>query len=393
MNFKAIFHPSFGWVPAMGGGVFTGKAADASAPEVGEDLSDMVEVLANAETPLLDELGDSGIEATNQLHEWLRDQLNPTVLTLGANVASSAATGFAVAVADSGHLKAGQILESENDGKANHEHMLITSIFGANTIIVDRAVAGTSATSHTSNNAVAILGSAQLEGDDPSRDISSDRERITNLTQIFEARVQISGTKSAVNNVGVPSEIDHQVAQRLSELLRQYEKSIIRGRKLVNTVQSTGRRTLAGMVGSVTQTQSLGTFVSSGLDDLLQKVWDQGGNPDLVLLNAALKRTANLFQGSAVRANQADRVFVRQTDVYEGFKGQQMLMLNRWMDPNKVLAGEKKRVRTVPMRGRSFFADTLGKTGDRRDIQLIGEYTMELGHANAWSLGTNVLPQ
>lgn len=367
---------------------FTGKAADDSQVEIGEDLSPLVFELSETETPLLAFLGDSGIEATAQLHEWLEDGLNPSVTSLAANVASTAAAGQ-FQVVTSAHLKVGMIMELQGDGKTTHEQMLITSINGATTISAARAQAGTSATSHTSGDVGKLLGSAQLEGDDPSADVSTDRARLSNLTQIFEKNLEISGTKQAVNNVGIGNEVDHQKRQRVAELMREYEMSLIRGRKLVNTLVASGRRTMAGIIGSITQTQSLGTITSTGVDDLIRTTWDQGANADLILVNAGLKRTMNLFQGSQVRANQADRVFVRQMDVYEGFNGQQAIQMNRWMDPNKIAVGESERVRTVPLRGRSFFANTLGRTGDKTTVQVINEATNEFGTPNSWALGTN----
>ncbi len=392
MKPKSLFSPIFGWVNPMAGGVFTGKAAETSLTEIGEDLSDIVADVSVMETPWLDELGDSGIEATNITHEYLTDGLNPHVISLTANVASASAVNTAIAVADTSHIKQGMVLEDGSDGKAIHEQFLVTSVFGVNTLIVDREVADTNATSHVSGRAMEIVGSAQNSGADASRDTSSDRARESNLTQIFERLAEVSGTKNAVDNVGIGQELDHQVNQRVRELLRELELSSIRGRKLVNTAQGANLRTMAGLTGSITQTRSLGTFTSTKLDDLIQDIWVEGAQADLILLNAALKRKANQFQGTEVRANQSDRVFVRQIDVYEGFKGQQGIMQNRYMDNEKVVVLDKSMVKIVPMRGRSFFADTLGKVGDARRVQVVGEYTQELGNRKGQSMGTNATP-
>lgn len=385
-----IYDVDLGWIGGVGGGAFAGKAAEDTLPETAEDLSDVVFELSVRETPLLDMLGDSGIQARAQEHEWLEDALNPQIVTFGANITSDAGAGFGLQVTQSGHIKAGMVLENALDGKVTHEQMLVTSINGATTLTVDRAVGGTTATSHASNDVNDIIASAAIEGADPSRDVSTDRARLTNFTQIIERLVQVSGTKQAVNNVGIGNEVDHQVTQRVAEMMREYELSVIRGRKLVSTIQSAGRRTMAGFVPSITQTQSLGSITSSLLDDLLETTWTQGAQPDLILVNAALKRVINEFPGAAVRQNQEDRAFVRQINVYEGFKDQQAIMQNRYMDARKMAVGQSNMIRTVPLRG--FQAETLGKVGDARKVQILFEGTIEFGNDKSWAVGQPANP-
>lgn len=389
---RKIYTYEFGWISAVGGGVFSGKAAEDSLVEIGEDLSDIISDLSVEETPFLDALGDSGIEATNQLHEWLEDGLNPHIATWGANVTSDASAGFGLQVIDTAHMKAGMVLEDGLDGKAVHEQMLVTSINGATTITVDRAAAGTSATSHATNFSADIVASAEAEGPTPSRDLSTDRTRVSNLTQIIERNINITGTKQSVNNVGVQSEIDRQMRQRLRESLRELEESVIRGRQLTGSIVAGARRTMAGFISSITQITSIGALTSTKLDNLLNDVWDQGADPDTILVNAALKRKINLFPGSELRQNQDDRRFIRQVDVYEGFTGQQAVMQNRYMDQSKVAVGELSRLRVVPLRGRSFFATTLGRTGDSTQIQTVGEYTLEFGSNKSWALAAPATP-
>ncbi|MGD9690040.1 MAG: hypothetical protein AB7K52_10345 [Phycisphaerales bacterium] len=57
---------------------FLGKAtfhAGADLPEIIEDVSDIVGIVAPFETPLLDHLGDAKKAATSTIHEWLEDAL------------------------------------------------------------------------------------------------------------------------------------------------------------------------------------------------------------------------------------------------------------------------------------------------------------------------------
>ena len=59
---------------------FTGKAtysAGATLPELAEDVADLVSIVSPYETPLLDHLGDPPRPAASTYHEWLEDELLP----------------------------------------------------------------------------------------------------------------------------------------------------------------------------------------------------------------------------------------------------------------------------------------------------------------------------
>jgi hypothetical protein len=371
---------------------FTGKASYTTLNEIAEDVSDMVALISVMETPFLDLIGDGDIQVKNVVHDWLEDALNPHVASLAAAATSDAGAAFGISVSNNSHIRVGMVLQADADGKSTHEQMLVVSKAGANTVYVDRAAAGTSATSHASGDNLRIVASAALEGDDAGTDTSTSRTRRTNFTQIIEKFVNISGTRQAVVNLGsgLENEVAKQEMDRLREAVRELENSVIAGRLLGNTVgTSTTRRTMAGLQGSITQTRSVGTVVHSLVDDLVQDVWAQGAHADLIMAGAQVKRRFHLFPGSAVRQVQNEKEFVRNIETYEGFDGTQRVMLNRYVDTNKILVGQSNLVRVGPLAGRSFAFQDLGKTGDATKRQLIGEYTVELGNVKGWAAGLN----
>lgn len=370
---------------------FTGKASYDSRVEVEQDISDRVFALSVMETPTLDELGDGGIEAKDVEHFWTQDSLNPHVASLTANVASSAGADFGIGLVTNAHIKVGMILHFDSDGKQDHEKALVTSKTGANTIFANRAVGGTSATSHTANDSLKLPSSGQLEGDDPSEDLSTTRGRISNWTQIFERFINISGTKKAQLQIGVGDELDHQTNQRAAELLRELNQSVINGVTLGNTIgTNAARRFMAGLVGSKTNTRSIGPLTSSQLDNVLQLPWDEGASPDLIIVGALGKRKINNFQGTSVQVDQVSELFKRQVMFYEAHIGTQKVLLDRYMDENKILVQQKDMIRIIPHMGRSFGAADKADDGDNVKRQVIGEYTMEDGQEKAGALGTHL---
>ncbi len=372
---------------------FTGKASYSSRVEIEQDISDRIFALSIMDTPLLNTLGDAGTEAKDVEHFWTTDALNPHVATLSANVASSDGASEAIGLTTNAHAKVGQIFSFESDGKTNHEKALVTSKTGANTVYITRAQGGTSATSHAQNDVLRIIGSGALEGDTPSAGNNTNRKRVNNWTQIFESFINISGTRRAqlMQIGGIGDELNHQTNQRAAELLRELEQSIINGVTLGNTIGSeTARRFFAGVIGSKTSTQSIGALTSSQLDNVLQLPYDEGASPDLIVVGILGKRKINNFQGSSVRADQSQNNFVRNIFEYEAHVGVQEVMLNRYMDANKIWVQDKSRIRVLPHVGRSFGAKDLGDDGDRSRRQVIGEYTIEDGNEKAGAVGTNM---
>jgi len=370
---------------------FTGKASYDSRVEVEQDISDRIFALSVMETPTLDVLGDGGTEAKDVEHFWTQDALNPHVATLTANVASTAAADNGIGLTTNAHIKVGMILHFDNDGKQDHEKALVTSKTGANTVFANRAVGGTSATSHTANDSIVLPSSGQLEGDDPSADLSTSRARISNWTQIFERFINISGTKKAQLQIGIGDELDHQTNQRAAELLRELNQSVINGVTLGNTIGgSAARRFFAGLVASKTNTRSIGALTSSQLDNVLELPWNEGAMPDLIITGIAGKRRINGFQGTAVQVTQDAELFKRQISQYEAHVGPQTVVLDRFMDANKILVQQKDMIRVIPHVGRSFGASDKADDGDNVKRQVIGEYTMEDGQEKAGALGTHL---
>ena len=51
---------------------------------------------------------------------------------------------------------------------------------------------------------------------------------------------------------------------------------------------------------------------------------------------------------------------------------------------------ERSRVKIMPLKGRAFFLEKLGKTGDSDDWQIVGEYTMEMRNADGAAYHDNL---
>lgn len=370
-------------MPFNGLAVFSPTHFDSLA----EDVSDMVGIISPAETPLLDLLGTSGFDTTNILHEWLEDALNPTTISNSEAVASTAAdTALGIAGGYASQLRVGQIVLMP--GLVEYARI---SVIAGNTITVQRGFGGTLANSFGANLTLRVISDAALEGDDITGDTSTPRPRRSNYVQIYKKDVVVSGTRQAVANLaGVTDEFGYQKANRLKEMLRDLNKSVILSILSGNTIGTAAApRTMRGLRASITtNVQSIGTITDSYLGNLIKAAWDNGGvDVDAIVIDSAWKRLVDNLNGSRIRTVNNENRFRNLIQEYEGTYGTQRVVLDRWMLPNTAFAISTNRIKVVPLRGRTFQYMDVARTGDSMKGFIVGEYTLEVKNEDGLSRG------
>ncbi|MEZ0267730.1 MAG: DUF5309 family protein [Phycisphaerae bacterium] len=381
---------------------FSGKAtysAGATLPEAAEDVSDLVSIASPHDTPLLDALGDPARPARSTIHEWVEDELLPnTDLINDATFADPAVdTSFVVDHAD--RFRVGD--QVRLDGAA--EVMLVTGVnTGTNTLTVVRGYGGSTAGALANNGGLTIVGNAALEGADADSARFTSRSRQTNYTQIFSATVEVSGSELAVRQVGVADELDYQKQNRLRELLRDLETSVINGRAPAATPEgsSTVRRSMRGLVGSITTNRfvpNVGGFpadtelTEEQLNAALREMWKvSGSRVDLIVCNGQEKRWINSFIGAARRFAADTHTFTNLVAAYESDYGVCRVVVSRAMPAGAILLLDSSRVDVLPLAGRHFHYKALATTGDREAGQVIGEYTLEVRNETAHGIITGL---
>ena len=368
---------------------FTGKStysAGATLPEIADDVADLVSIVSPYETPLLDALGDSLYAATSTRHEWLEDALLPNTDTINQpGIDDSAHNVTALTVANGDRFRAGDLLQPAG----SHEVLLVTAV-ATNVLTIARGYGGTTKVQLTDTLVLTILGNAALEGADAGAARFTLRTRNSNYTQIFSAAVQVSGTEAAVRQIHVDDELAYQKSNRLRELLRDLENTVLNGVAPVSDPQgtSTTRRTLRGILASIsTNVMSVGNGLIPGDDALaeghvnaaLRTIWEASGSkPDLILCGGAQKRRINAFIQTTQRFAPAGETFKNLVSIYESDYGTCRVLLSRYMPADSVLFLDSSKVAVVPLSGRSFQFKPLAATGDYQSGELLGEYTLEL---------------
>jgi hypothetical protein len=375
---------------------FTGKAtysAGTTLPELAEDVSDLIGVVSPYETPLLGALGDPMREATSTHHEWLEDELLPNKDAVNDSTFTDPAADTDFVVDNGSRFRVGDQIQIEG----LEELMLVTAI-STNTLTVVRGYAGTTAEDLADNQVINILGNAGLEGADMPTVRFSNRTRCGNYTQIFTTTVEVSGTDMAASQLGLADEMDYQKQERLRELIRDLENTVINGGQVASNPEGSGtvRRSLKGIIQHLStnvlhdgDTGFPGDDILSEacLNYMLRKIWENSnGNVDLIVVGGFQKRKINAFASSSRSYAAGDTTFTDMVNIYESDFGICRIVTSRWIPQDAVLLLDSSRINVLPLAGRSFHFKPLASSGDYECGELIGEYTLELKNEGAHGL-------
>ena len=369
---------------------FTGKAtysAGATLPELAEDVADVVSIVSPYETPLLDHLGDAARAAASTYHEWLEDELLPNSDVIDDADWTNASADVNFGVTNASRFRVGDQVRPADSG----ELLLVTEVnTPAGTITVARGYGGTTAEALADEQVLHILGNAALEGDDAPSARFTNRVRRGNWTQIFTEAVRVSGSDLAVRKLALSDELDYQKQERLRELLRDLENTVVNGISPSENAQgsSSVRRTMRGIIPALSTnvfTPNVGGFPDETalseeqLNLALRLVWEQASSRiDTIVVNGLQKRRINSFITSSRSYGPADTAFRDLVSVYESDFGVCRVVLCRSVPADTVLLLDSSRLGVLPLAGRSFHYKPLASAGDYEAGEVIGEYTLEL---------------
>jgi hypothetical protein len=375
---------------------FTGKStysAGVSLPELAEDVSDLIGIISPYETPLLDALGDPMRSVRSTSHQWMEDELLPNKDIIDDDAISNPTSETQFDVAHGSRFRIGDQIKIEGSA----ELMLVTNV-SSNTLTVTRGYSGTTPQALVDAQVVNILGNAALEGAEKPAARFTNRIRRNNFTQIFTASVEVSGSDMAASQIGLADEMDFQKQERLRELLRDLENTVINGGQPSANPQGSDsvRRTMKGIIphlaSNIFSVGQSGFPTGANLDEekinyVLRKIWENSNSHiDLIVVNGFQKRKINSFLSDMRSFGPDDTTYRNMVSMYQSDFGMCRVLTTRWVPQDMVLLLDSSRVSVLPLAGRSFHFKPLASTGDSECGELIGEYTLELKNEAAHGL-------
>lgn len=249
--------------------------------------------------------------------------------------------------------------------------------------------------------AAADLNNAQIEGDDVSTyDAVVPTVRLGNYTQITRKTIIIADTNEAVDKAGRRSEVAYQVAKKAAELKRDHESIMLANQGAVAGSTSTARKTGAlaaflktnfsqGVGGAnpvytnvPTAARTDGTqrvFTESLLKDVIQQVWKQGGNLDMLMVGPVNKQRASTFTGISQQRTETGKkaaTIIGAADVYLSDFGTLSIVPNRFQRERDAWLIDTEYASVEMLR--PYKVEDLAKTGDATKKMLIAEWGLKV---------------
>jgi len=244
----------------------------------------------------------------------------------------------------------------------------------------------------------AAATNAVIEGDDATTDASSATTRLSNNMQISDKVARVTGTGRAVNTAGRADELDYQMLKRARELRRDQEKVL-----LENQAKVTGNDTTARQLGAIgswittnddfasdggsptaadgTDARTDGTqraFTEDQLKTVLKLVFDEGGQPDLLMVGPFNRQVASSFSDGRTVLQRAEDEKLNDTfNVYASDFGELKIVPNRFQRARDALVLQSDMWAVAFLPGRNMVTTDLAKTGDTDRRQILSEYTLE----------------
>jgi hypothetical protein len=241
----------------------------------------------------------------------------------------------------------------------------------------------------------AAAANAQLEGDDTANEAQTATTLWSNYTQISKKVIQVSGSNMATDKYGRgKDELAYRLGVKGSELKNDMEFGLCQNTTFNAGAAGTARQS-RGLEGWIYTNDVLGaTGVSpvpasntAGTDgtqrafteDLLREAqklcFDQGGNPDILMVGTFNRGVVDSFTGFSTRMNDAkDKKIVATIEFYVGPFGKLKVVTNRFQRDRTAFLLDMDYWQLGVLR--PMKTEALAKTGDSEKRHILTEYTL-----------------
>ncbi len=353
-------------------------------------VTDLISIIDPMEVPLLNAIGygPDNVKKFNFVNfpgtqiEWLEDTYAPRTATAAAtNITNdSTTTTIAVTTGQGARFQKGHVILIDS------EYMWVSSI-STDTLTVTRNWGGTQAT-HESTASITIVSVARLEGVDADDSPTTTPTSGTNVSQIFQKKIELSRTRQRITQYGISDEFDREVDKAMKELTLYLEVAGFRGVRKAGS--SSAARGMGGLdtfiTTNVTTLTGSPALLQKNIEDAVQSCWSEGGNPSLLVCGAWALRKIRDFYAPSVRSTPDERRGGIRIDKILTTTGELDVLPARNCPTTKLYILDESRVGFVPID--EFVTEDLAKTGDADKAQVVGEYSLALVNEKAHAIVT-----
>lgn len=321
------------------------------------------------------------VNRDNKVFEWLESTYNDRTDTINSGLASDSTT-TTLSATDADLWQVGDIWLIES------EQVLVTAK-STTTMTIVRDIGGTQAT-HANSSVATRISRARVDGatadDSPRNEISS----ASNVTQIFQRTLEVARTKGRIAEYGIADWEDYWIDQYMDELMMDLARAPYYGER--NAGSASQGRVTGGFRTFITDniTYATNTGATGGtavaltrdhIDDTLQNIFNDGGDPNLILTTAVAQRKINDFYEGFVtseRSEQLGGIIIKK--LMNPISGKIIdVAVDRNCPSGELHILDTSHIAYYPLD--AFFYERLAKTKDTSAFgQVVGEYGLAIAY-------------
>ena len=339
-------------------------------------------------------LGVVGMGAPRQAYDgyktgWLEFAIDATSSTLTAGVTNSATT---VPVADGTKFRAGMLISA-----AGSDEVMVVTAVSANNLTVARGVGGTTAAAISNGVKVTIDSVGREENSLAQNDGIFQPYTVENFFQTMDTAVEFSRRALATMQLGDTNALAFQLSERIRQLTIQMDRTLIRGRKMTQTIGSDtvtytgGLKYFLDQAGAVKVDNSAAALTLDAINNLNAELVTRGGNANIIAVGITKARELSKL----VSANySSDRLANWSAD--EGsvltlpsdlplIGNVNRIVIDTNLEANELVLLDSGMISIVPMAAhnanasgawRTMDATAVGQDGQR--VRILGDFAMEV---------------
>ena len=251
--------------------------------------------------------------------------------------------------------------------------------------------------------AAASGSNAVLEGDDATTDAANSNTRIYNYCQISDKVARVTGTQEAVDKAGMRSVLAREMEDKMKELKRDVETTLLQNVAYVAGGDTTARKVAglscyvktnidkasdgtaaAGTGADIYTTGTARALLETQVEAALALIWTNSAPSSLTgVMNAFQKRKFAPFSGSSTKTQDGAKTkVVNNVEIYVDPLGTEVKLVPcRQAPTSSIFFVDMEYLKFCTLR--NFHTTDLAKTGDSERKQILVEYTMEVSNEKA----------
>lgn len=349
-------------------------------------ISDVINIIDPRDTPFIAAIGGlDGARSKFKINqngykiEILEDELDPLTGSVSNGTVAITTSTTSWTVADASVFQKGHVILIDS------EYMVVSEVDTTNNTISvgSRSYGGTNAT-HATNASIEIVGMARLEGADADYGPITDITAPYNYTSIFQKGLNISGTQQVIDQYGIEDEYEYQSMKQIPALLRLVEKACFHGIRSAGSEATP--RSMGGLATFITgnTTNAGGTIAKEDVDNAMEYVYLDGGNPDILVCNPSVARDfKDLVDSSSYvkLAYENNQIGMQPIQRLVTQYGALQLIMSRFCPVSTAWVLDSRKVGLYTLR--PFAWEKLAKTGDSNKGEVVGEFSLMVANESA----------